>query len=447
MAAAAGDDGFSRLMQVFKTESGGRESIQQRVLLRVVQGLDPTWTDENLCAVLEAAGACKGDAVDYEALLRWLFRKSAADSGAAAAPPEAKVTSATPLRQHYLSPAYHTEGLPMDAEGTGYEYKEAGQCYFYHDSGFQVLEAAVDLVPEGVDLAAGAVRVLFHYTGDPTFHLIIEEHGLSENTLALLQPPNGKGIYLSGLEPAELWRAQGEKDRKDQSHTKHCIPFLVPEELVVQVEGGEASLPDLWLISVEKPRRLLKAAAAGSLRQKAAKLRSLEATLGPEDIKTLGAMNELSFLFEAQDMLKEAVELSRRLLKVSEDNVGPSDPSTLTNAANLAFLLERNGNMAEAESLARRALEGRKQVLGADHADTNTSINNLAHLLEAMGKVEEAALLFKQELEWCTNTFGSRSQQARESTRNYSRFCKEHEVGVEYEKARVRRKRYVTGTF
>jgi hypothetical protein len=290
--------------------------------------------------------------------------------------------------------------------------------------------------------------VLFHYTGDPTFHLIVAE-GLSENTLAMLQP-DGKGIYLSGHAPIELWRALGAKEEGETTHTKHCIPFIVPEEMLARVEGGGGegglpNLPDLWLLSAATQSGLVTAAAAGSVRRKRAMVRRYEAILGPAHPTCLAAMNELSFLLESEGLVTEAVELGRRLLKVSEETLGSNHLATLTNVANLAYLLESEGSKVEAEALARRALEGREAVLGKDHADTNVSVNNLAHLLEAVGKVEEAQSLFLRELEWCKATYGARSPQVRESQRNYSRFCKQHEIGEEFEKKRMRRKRYATG--
>ena len=70
----------------------------------------------------------------------------------------------------------------------------------------------------------------------------------------------------------------------------------------------------------------------------------------------------------------------KETIKEREVSLGVEHPDTLGYVNNLGFLLQAQGKLAEAEPFCRRALEGRERTLGRDHPNTLQSVNNLGVL-------------------------------------------------------------------
>ena len=75
--------------------------------------------------------------------------------------------------------------------------------------------------------------------------------------------------------------------------------------------------------------------------------------------------------------------------------LGKEHPFTLTSMNNLALVLSSQGNYKEAEQIHRQELALTEKVLGKEHPDTLTSMNNLASVLSRQGNYEEAEQIYR----------------------------------------------------
>src|SRR5438128_2732246 len=74
---------------------------------------------------------------------------------------------------------------------------------------------------------------------------------------------------------------------------------------------------------------------------------------------------------------QEALPISLKALKVSEESFGPDHTNTATCLNNLAELYDSLADYVKAEPLYQRALKIREKALGPEHPDTATMLNNL----------------------------------------------------------------------
>ena len=117
-------------------------------------------------------------------------------------------------------------------------------------------------------------------------------------------------------------------------------------------------------------------------------------------------------LFETLPDLKsvgkidEAKEVAERVVKGFEYLCGPDDARTITAINALAGITMTAGDMDEAERLFRRALEGREKLFGADHQQTLNTVNNLATVLFEKKQFEAAADLYQRAYEGYKLTLG-----------------------------------------
>jgi tetratricopeptide (TPR) repeat protein len=100
--------------------------------------------------------------------------------------------------------------------------------------------------------------------------------------------------------------------------------------------------------------------------------------LGEEHSHVATSLNNLAELYrsqggyaEAEPLLQQALELTRRLL-------GDEHPDVATSLNNLAELYRSQGRYAQAEPLYQQALELRRRLLGEEHPSVATTLNNLA---------------------------------------------------------------------
>ncbi|WP_161967278.1 CHAT domain-containing protein [Fimbriiglobus ruber] len=98
-------------------------------------------------------------------------------------------------------------------------------------------------------------------------------------------------------------------------------------------------------------------------------------------------------LIDAEPLLKDALEMSRRLSKEKDT------PNVAASLNNLGMLYRDQGRLMDAESLLNDALEMRKRLsLDKDHADVATSMNNLAALYRTQDRLADAEPLLKDAL-------------------------------------------------
>lgn len=406
-----------RILEIFKqfgVDGGG--NIERGEFISVVKYLDPTWTDECLANMFNEAGVPKEGIFDFQKVIDWLFAGPSVSAlngigeGSAAPLPRAEDG---PLQRYFLSTSY-AQGQPMDTTDTGYT-NESSNCVYHHQaSGIRVWHDAVELMPEN----CGPLQVLFHYTNAKIFEGFTEEPVVTEDTWEMLC--FGDDCTASGLEPKKI----DAEIIAQQKLPLFCIPIILPSTMVGDPVVTAESVPDLRVVKCENPYVL---ATANLKKHRSHIIQVRKEVLGEKHPVTLAAMNNFAHTLEATGDINEAVAVCRRVHEIFADTKGENHADTLLTQHNLAYLLERAGDLKGAEEQARRSLAGREATLGKEHEDTLTSVYNLAELLEAQGKIIEAEKLFKLELEWCKKTFGARHAHTRESTRNFNRFCQQHD--------------------
>jgi serine/threonine protein kinase/Flp pilus assembly protein TadD len=120
--------------------------------------------------------------------------------------------------------------------------------------------------------------------------------------------------------------------------------------------------------------------------------------LGPEDLRSVNATNNLANTLKAQRRPNEARKLFEEVLQVSRRVFGPDHPATLGAMNNLANTLSDLRLWDEARKLHEEALEGRRRVNGVKAPATLQSMNNLAVVLRIQGRFDEARKLHEETL-------------------------------------------------
>ncbi len=128
--------------------------------------------------------------------------------------------------------------------------------------------------------------------------------------------------------------------------------------------------------------------------------------LGAEHAETLGSMNSLALIYQAQGRYAEAEPLCLTTWELRRRVLGEEHVDTFGSQNNLAALYKEQGRYAEAEPLYLRALEIETRVLGEEHANTLSCMNNLALLYTEQGRYTEAEPLQRKGLELRTRALG-----------------------------------------
>lgn len=328
------------------------------------------------------------------------------------------------LHNHILGPGRRGYLLP---EGKGYTC-EAPACwppvYLHGTSGIKVWGAALDLATPTTPKKD--LRVVFLYTQEATFNLMLETMRRTESVWVLLartgvEAPYGPGLYTSKQEPSclspgdlsAMGISTGPADQALTNISHFCVPVIAPKSACCDA-GPQQSLRDpigdsdsretmlnmpldVCVVSMEASE-----ADSNARRTEEVRLRSdiikLQQAFGGEHPLTLAALNALALRLKGQGRGQEAEPLYRKVLAGSERAHGKLHRSAITAANNLALCLDELGRPGEAEPLYRRALEGDEQTLGAEHPDTLSSINNLALCLKSQGRLSEAEVLYRRAL-------------------------------------------------
>jgi tetratricopeptide (TPR) repeat protein len=161
-----------------------------------------------------------------------------------------------------------------------------------------------------------------------------------------------------------------------------------------------------------------------------------EQALGCEHVYTITSMNNLAEILSRQGKHKEAVDLQRRTVKLSQIVRGFDHPETVALMDNLRELLTRQGEIAEAEQMLRerpilhqKVMERQKEyreeevlhrkALAQCQTDVEriTALKNLAELLETEGRYTEAEDFFQQLVKLFIDVYGSGNQGLQSSQR------------------------------
>ena len=128
-------------------------------------------------------------------------------------------------------------------------------------------------------------------------------------------------------------------------------------------------------------------------------LEILRKTLGPKDLETVTALNDLGTLYVETGDYAEAEPLLQQVLEARKAGFGPEHPETAKILNTLAGLYTLMGQYAKAEPFYLGALRIREKVLGTDHPETADSLNDLGALYAHTGQYAKAEQLYQKALE------------------------------------------------
>jgi tetratricopeptide (TPR) repeat protein len=143
------------------------------------------------------------------------------------------------------------------------------------------------------------------------------------------------------------------------------------------------------------------------------------ATLGPEDISTISALNTLATALVDLDRFEESESTFQRAITAEGKARGAETPLALELRANLQWLYywwgmrvkesdasRHDTLMTQARTLGEETLRARTRVLGEDHPETLTSVNNLAAVYRNLGMHDEADRMTLREIEGSIKALG-----------------------------------------
>lgn len=137
--------------------------------------------------------------------------------------------------------------------------------------------------------------------------------------------------------------------------------------------------------------------------------------LSTEHIDTARCLMELGRLYHVQGKYKEAESLLTQALAIRQQVLGLEHSDVAESLSLLGVLYRVQGEYKEAEPLLLHALAIREQMLGPEHPDTAQSLNDLAHLYRIQSKYPEAESLYKRALTIRKQLFGSEHPETADS--------------------------------
>ena len=129
-------------------------------------------------------------------------------------------------------------------------------------------------------------------------------------------------------------------------------------------------------------------------------------SLGPENPKTLQAMNSVGRAATLQGNYSEAEALLSKTVDTMRRVSGPEHLDSLSAMYNLGALYNHQGKYTQAEALFKQIVEGRRRVLGPDHRSTLAAMNGLANAYNEQGKYAQAEELYTKILETSRRVLG-----------------------------------------
>lgn len=124
----------------------------------------------------------------------------------------------------------------------------------------------------------------------------------------------------------------------------------------------------------------------------------LTRVLGPDDVTTLNAQNELALAYQDAGRNAEAIQLFEATLKRCESKLGPDDAGTITTRHNLALAMYAVGRTAEAIPIFQSTLGQSESKFGPTSPTTLSVRHNLATVYMSSGRLNEAIPIFESTL-------------------------------------------------
>ncbi|KAL9034851.1 MAG: hypothetical protein Q9214_006856, partial [Letrouitia sp. 1 TL-2023] len=141
---------------------------------------------------------------------------------------------------------------------------------------------------------------------------------------------------------------------------------------------------------------------------------------GPEDFRTLFAIDQLALVLTNQGKPFEAERMCVDVLETRERIYGPHDLVIADSCDHIGSILASRKSYSKAEKYLRRALYIREKQLNAGSQAVLGSVNNLASVLAQKNENEEAAKLHHQALDGLTKLFGPNHPDSLSAMNNYA---------------------------
>ena len=133
-------------------------------------------------------------------------------------------------------------------------------------------------------------------------------------------------------------------------------------------------------------------------------------TKGPDDGRTLWAVNELSVYLREQGRYGEAAGLASQALDARRRVLGDSSPQVARSLRDLALAKRGLGKPAEAEQLLREALVIDRKSRPAGDGETARALSDLGAMLNERGRPKEAETLLREALAAKTPPLNARTE-------------------------------------
>ncbi|KAK4162839.1 putative kinesin light chain [Cladorrhinum sp. PSN259] len=207
------------------------------------------------------------------------------------------------------------------------------------------------------------------------------------------------------------WPEHGNREEwmRYLPHTQHAL------QLWKRTEDDKA-IPDLLSRIGESFRYLGKYKEAEQMYRQ--ELQLTEKVFGKEHPDTLISMDNLASVLGRQGKYKEAEQMHRQALQLLSKVFGKEHPDTLGSMHNLAGVLIRQGKYKEAEQILWQALQLKEKVLGKEHPDTLGSMHNLALALNEQGRYKEAEQMCRRALQLFEKVLGKEHPATLDSMNN-----------------------------
>jgi tetratricopeptide (TPR) repeat protein len=130
--------------------------------------------------------------------------------------------------------------------------------------------------------------------------------------------------------------------------------------------------------------------------------------LGPEDPRTVVAMQNLSSLYFLNHQYAEAEPLAKKALAIQSRRDGYDNIDTLNTSDTLAALYISESRYAEARALLAKGLESYRRLYGPDHPFTGREMYGLGKVIFGEGDYMEAEKILAQVLALYQRAYGAR---------------------------------------
>ncbi len=231
-------------------------------------------------------------------------------------------------------------------------------------------------------------------------------------------------VVFAAAQANELQRTRRERDRADritdfltnmykvsspsESRGNTVTAREILDRSSNEIEEGLAQDPEvrsqLMQVMAETYENLGLYSRAHDLTERV--LQDRRKTLGPENAKTLEAMDRMGWILYREGRDIEAERLIRRTIDIQSRVIGPDNPATLRSKNHLAWILIRQAHHAEVEKLERDVIAASSRKLGPENPETLRAMDGLAVAFARQSHFREAEAEYRQLLDLKVHKLG-----------------------------------------